>query len=221
MIGDMPPRRRPADIGIERGRTLLWQAVHEETVARRDRGLTLLDVATAIGLSHSTASRIEAAKVGDVGVVRLSSMLSVVGLDLSLRAYPGGSPLRDAGHAVLLNRFRACLHPSLRWSIEVPLPHPGDLRAWDALLRGPDWRYGVEAETHPTDGQALARRLALKARDGGVDGVILVLPPTRHARAFVAAAGDLLAPVFPIPGKRAIELLRAGVDPGGNTIVVV
>lgn len=217
----MPPKRRPADLGVERGRTLLWQAVREEALARRDRGLSLGDVAAAIGLSHSTASRIEAAKVPDVGVIRLSAMLSVVGLDLSMRAYPGGSPLRDAGHAALLTRFRACLHPGLRWSIEVPLPHPGDPRAWDGLVAGRGWRYGVEAETHPTDGQALARRLELKARDGGVEGVILVVPPTRHARAFVAAARELLAPVFPIAGRRTLELLGAGLDPGGSSIVMV
>jgi hypothetical protein len=167
------------------------------------------------------ASRIESGKVPDVGVVRLGSMLSVVGLELSMRAFPGGSPLRDAGHAALLMKVRASLHPDLGWSIEVPLPHPGDRRAWDALIRGRDWRYGVEAETHPTDGQALARRLELKSRDGDVDGVILVLPATRHTRAFLHAAGDLLAPVFPVPGRRCLELLRAGVDPGGGAIVVL
>jgi hypothetical protein len=95
------------------------------------------------------------------------------------------------------------------------------ISAWDGLVRGVDWAYGAEAETHPTDGQALARRLELKKRDGAVDGVILILPATRHARLFLAAAGELLAPAFPVPGRRAIELLRAGVDPGGNSIVIV
>lgn len=217
----MATRRRPADIGIERGRNLLAGLTREETIARRDRGLSLADVGSAVGLSASMASRIERGQVPDVGVIRLAAMLSVVGLDLSARAYPGGSPMRDVGHADLLGRFRSGLHPSLRWSIEVPLPRLGDPRAWDGFVRAPDWRYGAEAETHPTDGQALARRLELKVRDGGVDGVILILPATRHTRAFLAAAGELLAPVFPIRGTRALELLRAGVDPGGNSIVVV
>jgi transcriptional regulator with XRE-family HTH domain len=195
--------------------------VREETTARRDRGLSLVDVGRAVGFSAATGSRIERGLVPDVGLIRLSAMLSVVGLDLSARAYPGGSPLRDAGHAALLGRFRACLHPSLRWGVEVPLPRPGDQRAWDGFVRAADWRYGAEAETHPTDGQALARRLELKVRDGDVDSVILILPATRHARLFLAAAGDLLAPVFPVPGRRAMELLRAGVDPGGNAIVII
>jgi transcriptional regulator with XRE-family HTH domain len=217
----MSIRRRPADVGAERGRYQLSAVVREETIARRDRGLSLADVGAAVGLSGSMASRIEGGRVPDVGVVRLSSMLAIVGLDLSLRAYPGGAPLRDAGHAALLARFRARLHPSLDWRIEVPLPGPSDRRAWDAMIRGASWRYGVEAETHPTDGQALARRLEMKVRDGNVDGLILVLAPTRHGRAFLAAAGDLLAPLFPVPAGLALERLAAGVDPGGSALVVV
>jgi hypothetical protein len=217
----MTTRRRPVDIGIERGRRLLAEILREESLARRDRGLSLTSTSRAVGFSTSIGSRIERGLAPDVGLVRLSAMLSVVGLELSARAYPGGSPIRDAGHAALLGRFRACLHSSLRWSIEVPLPRLGDQRAWDGLVRGVDWAYGAEAETHPTDGQALARRLELKKRDGAVDGVILILPATRHARLFLAAAGELLAPAFPVPGRRAIELLRAGVDPGGNSIVIV
>ena len=217
----MAIRRKPADIGIERGRAVLNSLVREETLARRDRGLSLAEVGSAIGLSAAMGSRIERGLVRDVGVVRMSSMLAVVGLDLSARAFPGGPPLRDAGHAALLARLHGRLHPSLRWSVEVPLPHPGDPRAWDALVRGADWRYGIEAETHPTDGQALARRLELKARDGGVDGVILLVPPSRHARAFLAAASDMLGSMFPVPGRRALELLAAGVNPGGNAILVL
>ncbi|MFL6029568.1 MAG: hypothetical protein ACJ74D_06020 [Gaiellaceae bacterium] len=217
----MAIRRKPADIGIERGRDLLTKLVREETLARRDRGLSLADVGGAIGLSAAMASRMERSLVPDIGVIRMASMLSVVGLDLSAKAYPGGSPMRDAGHAALLARFRTRLHPSLHWAIEVPLPHPGDLRAWDALVRGAGWRYGIEAETHPTDGQALARRLELKIRDSGVDGVILLVPQSRHAKAFVSAASDLLRPIFPVTGRRALELLAAGVDPGGNSVLML
>ena len=166
-------------------------------------------------------SRTEAGRTEDVGIVRMASMLAVVGLELGAKAYPGGSPIRDAGHLDLLGRFRACLHPSLQWDTEVPLPRIGDLRGWDGFVRGRAWRYGVEAETHPTDGQALARRLQLKVRDGDVDGVILVLPSTRHTRAFLAAAGALLQPMFPVPGTRALELLRAGIDPGGSALIVL
>ena len=88
------------------------------------------------------------------------------------------------------------------------------------MVSGPDCRYGVEAETAPKDSQALARRVQLKMRDGAVDGVILLLPRTRRTREFVEASAGTLGPLFPIAGARALELVRAGVDPGGSAIVM-
>ena len=89
------------------------------------------------------------------------------------------------------------------------------------MVRGPTWRYGTEAEIHPTDAQAVARRTDLKQRDGQVDGVLLVFPDTRHIRLFLAAVMDVFMPSFPIPGGRALELLAAGIDPGGNSVIVL
>jgi transcriptional regulator with XRE-family HTH domain len=200
---------------------MLAGVLAELTETRLDRGLSVVDVGRAIGLSGPAVSRLLAGRTDDAGVIRLSKVASVVGLDLSVRLFPGGSPLRDAGHAALLREFRSHLHSSLVWGTEVPLPSPRDQRAWDAFVRGRGWRYGVEAETHPTDAQALGRRLELKRRDGDVDGVILVVPATRHVRGFLAIAGDVLAPSFPVPGRRPMELLGAGVDPGGSSIVVL
>jgi transcriptional regulator with XRE-family HTH domain len=214
-------RRRPADIGTERGRALLGTLLREETIARRDRGLSLDAVGRAVGLSASMLSRTEGGRVPDVAVVRMAALLEVVGLELWAKAYPGGAPIRDAAHAALIARFRACLHPALMWDTEVPMPRIGDLRGWDGFIRGRGWRYGVEAETQPTDGQGLARRLRSKVRDGDVDGVVLVLAATRHTRGFLAVAGDLLAPIFPVRGPRARDLLRAGIDPGGSALVVL
>jgi hypothetical protein len=144
-----------------------------------------------------------------------------VGLDLSSRLYPGAGPLRDAAHASLLWNFRSLLHRSIRWATEVPLPIAGDLRAWDAFISTNAWRYGIEAETSPRDAQALNRRLQLKARDGGVDGVLLVLRDSQSIRRFLREAEVEFRSNFPQPGVRAIELLRAGVDPGGSSIVLV
>lgn len=217
----MATRQRPASVGAARGRSILADLVSEARTARLDRGLSLADVGRAVGVSQPAMTRFEHRLVEDVGIIRMSQILSVVGLELSARAYPGGHPLRDAGHVRLLSRFRAVLHPSLSWATEVPLPAAGDLRAWDGMVRGAGWRYGTEAETHPSDAQALGRRIELKQRDGQVEGVLLVLPETRHVRMFIAAAADVLLPSFPIPGRRALELLRAGIDPGGNSVIVL
>jgi hypothetical protein len=217
----MATKQRAADLGLARGRAIMAELAREVRVARRDRGLSLADVGRAVGSSQPAMTRFEQAVMQDVGIVRASRVLSVVGLELSARAYPGGQPLRDAGHARLLRQLRSAISPTLGWGTEVPLPGHGDRRAWDALIRGPGWRYGVEAETHPTDAQALIRRLELKQRDGDVTGVLLVLPASRQARLFLAAAGDLLAPVLPVDGRHALELLAAGLDPGGGSVVVL
>ena len=78
---------------------------------------------------------------------------------------------------------------------------------------------GVEAETRPRDIQALERRLALKMRDGGMGSVILLLAATRNNRLLLRTHGDALAERFPVPGPRALELLRAGILPGGSAII--
>jgi len=194
-----------------------------------------------------------------VPVVTLARCAGAVGLDLVARLYPGTQPIRDAAQVALLAGFRARLHRSLRWATEVPIPIPGDQRAWDAtvgsgsgdqpaftgarrrltpapgpagsadaapaeasaLSTRPAWCYGVEAETLPRDAQAIHRRNQLKLRDGRLDGVLLVLPDTRRARDFVRQALPELRDAYPVPGERALGLLRAGVDPGGSSIILV
>ena len=101
----------------------------------------------------------------------------------------------------------------------MPLTIQGDLRAWDATVRGREWLVGVETETRPRDTQALRRRLAFKQQDGRVDALLLVLLDSRHNRAMIRADADARAEQFPVPGRRALELLGAGAAPGGNAIV--
>lgn len=175
----------------------------------------------AAGISNASVSRVERAKAPRVPLIVLAKLAAVVGLDLVVRTYPGAVPLRDAGHVSLLADLRASLHRSLRWATEVPLPSPGDQRAWDAMIIGSDWRLGVEAETRPRDVQALVRRLNLKQRDGAVNGVLLAVRDSRASRAFLREAADELAAAFPLPGARALELLYAGVRPPNGSVVLV
>jgi transcriptional regulator with XRE-family HTH domain len=215
--------RRPAvvELGRLHGQEVVALVAREFRIARLDRGLSQRAVAAAVGIDRSSISRIERGRAEDLSLVTAAELLAAVGLELSVRAYPAGAPLRDAAHADLLRRFRARLHRSLDWATEVPLPIPGDLRAWDAMVTGDRWRCGIEAETRPRDGQALERRIALKQRDGEVDFVILLLLDSRHNRAFVREHADLLHARFPVAGARALELLGAGVAPGGNAVVLL
>ena len=217
----MASRERPIDRGSRVGRAALETMGRELRIARTDRGLSCAAAGEAAGISGMEVSRIERAASSRVPVLTLARLAAVVGLDLSLRAYPGPSPLRDAGHARLLADFRAAIHPAIRWATEVPLPHPGDLRSWDAMLIGSTWRFGVEAETAPADAQAVVRRLRLKERDGRVDGMLLVVRDTRRVHDFLATGDELFRPTFPISARSALRSLRSGERPAGNAIIVV
>lgn len=148
-------------------------------------------------------------------------MFAVLGMDLSIRAYPAGDPIRDAAHAALLERLHLCCHRSIAWRTEVAFPIANDLRSWDATAVCPAFRAGVEAETRIRDVQALDRRLALKERDGGMDRLFLLVLDSRANRSVLRAQGAQLSLRFPVPGDRALELLGAGVDPGDNALILL
>lgn len=189
--------------------------------ARHQAGLSQLSVAAGIGISRSQYSRIERGRTPDLTIDMAARVFAVLGQTLHVQAFPAGDPLRDAAQLALLERLRASLHRSFRWLTEVPLPIPGDLRAWDATVSSAVVRIGVEGETRLRDLQAVERRVALKQRDGGMDRVILLVANTRHNREVVRLHGEVLSGRFPIPGPRALELLRAGLDPGGNALILL
>lgn len=187
---------------------------------RRGAGLSQAEVGRACGLSRSVVARIEAGTRRRTTVEELACLGATVGLDVRLRCYPAGDAIRDAGQARLIERFRGRLHRSLGWSTEVPLPVPGDLRAWDALVSGPMWQIGVEAETVLDDVQAVERRLTLKRHDGDVDHVILLIADTPRNRRALAAAPAAFAGL-PLRTREVLTALREGRDPGGSGIVVL
>ena len=194
---------------------------HEVRQARLDDDLSQAVASSAIGMSKSAWSRLERGEALRLPLLDLARAAAAVGLDLSIRAYPGGQPVRDIAHLQLLERFRAVLGPGTHWQTEVPLPIGGDQRAWDAHILAPGARIGIEAETRARDAQGLQRRLALKRRDGGVDHVVLLLADTRHDRAFVRAAGAGFMADFPVPGRAAMARLSAGQDPLGSAVVLL
>ncbi|MEO5884985.1 MAG: helix-turn-helix transcriptional regulator [Candidatus Limnocylindrales bacterium] len=217
----MGSRERPVDVGAAVARTIRGRLASEMRSARLQSGLTQVAVATAVGISRSQYSRIERGLSPDVSIDMAARVLAVLGLTLAVQTYPAGDPLRDVAHSALLERLHDRCHRSFRWRTEVPLPIPGDLRAWDATASTPDVRIGVEGETRLHDAQAVDRKIALKERDGAMDRVILLVADTRHNRQSVRAYGDLFQARFPISGSRALELLAAGVDPGGNALILL
>jgi transcriptional regulator with XRE-family HTH domain len=209
------------DRGTRLGRRASAATGAELRVARIGAGLSLEEVGRAVRLSHSQVSRIERAVHPSVSLIQLARIASVVGLDLSLRTYPNGSPLRDSAHVALLHRLRHRLATALSVRSEVPLPIPGDLRAWDLVILGAGQPIGVEAETRLADIQALERRIALKARDGQVSRVLLVASASRGNRLAVRESMALLQTSFPVPGRVALAALADGRDPGGSSLILI
>jgi transcriptional regulator with XRE-family HTH domain len=175
----------------------------------------------AAGMSHTQVSRIESGIVERVRIVDLMRLAVIVGLDVSVRAYPGPDPIRDVAHIRLLERLRSRAARSLEWRVEVPVGRPGDQRAWDAVIDGAGPPIAVEAETRIVDVQLVERRIGLKRRDSSIDRVVLLLSDTRWNRQVVDVAGDRLRSSFPVSGPRALASLAAGVDPGGSSVVLL
>ena len=215
----MGTRERPSDRGRRRARDALNRVASDVRGARLGAGLSLRDVAAAVGIDHAWLWKFERRR-RDMTLDDLSAVCQVLGLDLTLRAYPAGDALRDAAHVRLLGRLRKRLHPSLRWSTEVPLPTPGDLRAWDAMIRGQGWQLAVEAETVIHDVQALERKLTLKFRDGGADHVTLLVADTRRNREAIASAPAAFADL-PLRNRQVLRNLEAGRDPGASGLVIL
>lgn len=168
--------------------------------------------------------RFERGRLERIVIAELGAWLAVVGLDVSLKAYPAGDPIRDRSQLALLERLRVCLHPSLRWRTEVPLPIERDLRAWDAMIIGrmtEPWRVRVEAETRLADVQALERKLMLKVRDDPAGAVLLLVNDTAGNRRALRTARVGLRDLLPLDTRHVLAALRVGREPEANGIAIL
>jgi transcriptional regulator with XRE-family HTH domain len=206
---------------MERAARIIVEFGREARDARRLAGLSQESVARASGISHSHLSRIEHGRVPGLSIELAACVAAAVGLDLSVRTFPGGVRIRDVGQIRLLGRFRPLVAASIGWRGEVPVGATGDPRAWDEVIAAQGRQAGIEAETHVRDWQALDRRIALRRRDSGIQLVILVLADTRHHRAVLREIGPLGMANFPEPAKSALAALRTGSLPEASTIILV
>lgn len=185
-------------------------------------GLTLREIAPAVGLSTAEASRIERGAAPWVSLETLTRYGAIVGLDLWTRLYPGGEPARDAAHLALLMATRPIIGPGLAMRTEVPIGDARDQRAWDVVITdGRGDRAAMELETRIVDVQALLRRLALKHRDGGIETIVLVLADTRSNRAAHAAARAAFDGDYPLDDATLRRTLEAGRLPSAGGVLFV
>ncbi len=195
--------------------------------ARLGAGLSQAAVGAGCGMSRSKVGRIERGQAPSASVADLNRALAIVGLELAIRAFPTSQPLRDIAHLRLLADFAARIDPRLTIRTEVPLPTPGDRRAWDGMITGATapagdtWPVALEAETRLRDVQALLRRIALKQRDSGVGVVVLLVRDTRSNRAALREAHMALVGAFPLDCRTILDALAAGKAPPANGIVLI
>jgi transcriptional regulator with XRE-family HTH domain len=217
----MAVRDRPTDRAARLAARSLAAIGAEIRRARTSAGLSQAAVGRAAGVCHSTVSRIERGRLQGVSIDVLCRTCAAVGLDLVVRAYPDADPVRDAAHVGLLERLRRRLPAETRWRTEVPLPIPGDRRAWDAIIDHGGTVTAVEAETRLADLQAVERRIALKGRDGGSTRMVILVADTAANRAALAVGREALRHDYPLDTREVMAALAAGRQPGANGIVIL
>jgi transcriptional regulator with XRE-family HTH domain len=217
----MPIRRDPVRDAERRARWQLDEVLRDLRAARQAAGTSQRAVAAALGHSPQLVSAWE---LGDLlpDPIQLARWGAAVGLDVTLRAHAGGSPLRDAGQLRILARARATIGEEWAWQTEVAVSaNPLDRRAFDAVLSRGEIRIGLEVISRLMDAQAQLRGALLKQQAARLDRVVLVVARTRHNRAALQQASASLAPAFPLDSRELGLRLRAGRMPGANGVLVV
>lgn len=175
----------------------------EFRLIRLRTGVSQAAVARAIGVDRATICRMEAGSptVADRTRARASAVL---GADFRLAVFPDAAPLiHDAAHARLVEALLHLRHQTWRARVEAPVPGAGR-RSTDLRLDRGDTAVLFEVETHVHALEAIIREgedkrsaVAADAAAGGRVHAVLVLPPTRHHRALVAAHPGTITAAFP------------------------
>jgi len=180
-------------------------------------------VAAASHMSRVHYGQIENGRAPKLTLDEINRIAAVLGLTPSLRLYPAGAPVRDAGQAARLMRFLAWVAPPLFYRLEVALPGVEtrlERRAWDAVLFGGHGRTAIELEMRLRDIQAVLRRIDLKRRDDPAESFLLLVADTRTNRRVLAEFASLLVD---LPRLRPLDVrgsLRAGKHPPTGLLLV-
>ena len=217
----MAVRTNLVDEAVRRARQQLTTVISERGAARRAAGLSQAAVGAACGWSRQLVGAMESGRI-EPTPTQLARWGAVVGLDIPIRTYPGGSPLRDAGQLRLLARFQRAVGSSWAWRTEVPVSSdPLDRRAIDCVAVRHPYRVGIEAIARFADSQAQIRGATLKQKAAGLDRMLLVMADTRHNRRAVEIAAPSLAPAFQLTGREVLAPMRTGELPTANGVVLI
>lgn len=174
-------------------------------------------------MSRVHYGQIENGRVPKLSIVEVNHIAAVLGLTPSVRIYPAGTPVRDAGQASRLLRFLAAAAPPLSYRLEVSLPSVADRfeqRAWDAVVFGGGMRTTIELEMRLRDIQAVIRRIDLKRRDDPTESFILLIADTRANRRVLVEYGALLVDLPRLGPAEVKAALQAGRHPPTGIVLV-
>jgi transcriptional regulator with XRE-family HTH domain len=213
----MPESERLKEIGIRRGRRAILDLSEEFRARRLEVGLSQSEVAASVGISRPSYTRIESGKFEALPVLTAAKVAAALGLELSVRVFPGANPLPGAAHGARLMSVLRCVAAPLTFRTEVPLPQrpdrPFEQRAWDAVVFGLGRRTGFEMEMRVRDAQALERRTNNKRRDDPVDSFVLLLADTRNNRRVLAENHQLFPGMARLTSREVVRILKSGQHP--------
>lgn len=166
-------------------------------------GVSQAAVARAIGIARSVICRIEQGDP-DVSPRLRARGAAVLGADFRVSIYAEAAPLiHDAAHARIVEAVLELSHPRWLATIESPVPGPGRRSSDIRLDHGLDTVL-IEVESRIRALEAIIRegteKRAAVASTVGPDRrihVVLVVPPTRHHKALLAAHPRIVATAFP------------------------
>ena len=220
----VPTAERAVDRGTARATRHALEIGAEFRERRTQLGLSQAHVARACQLSRTRYGVIERGRSTTTTLGEAHRVAAVLGLDIPLRLYPAGPPVRDAAHADRLQSFLAGIRAPLSYRVEVPLPARAELaerRAWDAMLFGGGGkRTAVELEMRLRDVQAVRRRHELKRRDDPTEGFLLLIADTRTNRRVIAEFAQLFGDLPRLrPGVVRARLAGGEHPPTGMLLV--
>ena len=197
------------------------RAGREIQLARTNLGIPRQRAATLAGVSRNTQQRVED---GDpnVGLTTLCRVAEAVGLDISVRAFPGATPtLRDTGQLRLADYLRELANPAWQTALEVPIAGG---RSADMVFFGATEIILAEIERLLEDYQAQyrsaeAKRVALQEEHGRPVRLVLVVEDTRRNRAAVAPHLPLIQHALPAGSRDVLRALQRGSPLGRDGLL--
>ena len=210
---------RTLDVAARRTARQLRDVGDEFRERRLSLGLSQAHVARVSRMSRNHFGQIENGACPRVTVAEVNAIAAVLGLAPSIRIYPEGPLVRDAGQATRLRAFLAFAATPLTYRIEVPLaamPDRPDRRAWDAVIFDERQRCAIELEMRLRDVQAAKRRIELKRRDDPTEVFLLLVADTAFNRRVLSEFETLFADL-PIlrPGQVVAHLRSGRLPPSG------